>query len=89
MGKPRSPRDLAQASYRRQRLIDAQRMLPVLMLCLWLLPLLWPGETGARAFLHVFAVWSVGIVGAAWLTWRLRRGEPAGDGGGADAHADL
>ncbi|PTQ68870.1 hypothetical protein [Celeribacter persicus] len=84
MAERRGPLYLARASYRRRRLIDALRLLPFLMFGLWLLPLLWGGEgtdrpvgAGARAFLHVFVVWALGIAAAALLTRRLARAETA------------
>ncbi len=86
MAERRGPLYLARASYRRRRLIDALRLLPFLMFGLWLLPLLWGGEgtdqpvgAGARAFLHVFVVWALGLVAAALLTRRLSQGEAAAE----------
>lgn len=82
MAERRGPLYLARASYRRRRLIDALRLLPFLMFGLWLLPLLWGGEgtdrpvgAGSRAFLHVFVVWALGLIAAAWLARHLARGE--------------
>ncbi|SFI91798.1 hypothetical protein [Celeribacter neptunius] len=88
MADQRGPLYLARASYRRRRLIDALRLLPFLLLALWMLPLLWGGEgtdqpvgAGARAFLHVFLVWALGVILAAWLAFRLSRAEgPTGSG---------
>lgn len=81
MAERRSPLYLERASYRRRRLIDAQRLLPILLFGLWLLPLLWGGEgteqplgAGSRAFVHVFVVWALGIVAAGWVAWLLMRG---------------
>ncbi len=81
MAEGRSPVYLARASYRRRRLIDAQRLLPFLLLCLWLLPLLWGGEgtdqplgAGSRSFVHVFVVWALGILAAGWLAFFLAHG---------------
>ena len=71
---------LARASYRRRRLIDAARLLPLLMLALWLLPLLWGGGDsgrpvgeGARAVIYVFAIWGVGILASVALSYALTR----------------
>ena len=89
MKRPRPPRFLARRSYRRRRLIDAARLLPVLGFILIMVPILWrPGASEApdTAFggLYLFAVW-FGLIGAAWLVARiLARGEP----GGGEAEAD-
>lgn len=83
----RSPLYLARASYRRRRLIDGQRLLPVVMFLLFLLPLVWGGigtgrpvGAGAQSFVHIFVVWIVGIAIAAWIALRLAREDgPEGD----------
>lgn len=75
---------LERRSYRRRRLMDACRLLPVLGLMLWMVPLLWPsrndvpaGQSGAdpiamsSAIIFVFAVWTILIVLGA-LLWRAR-----------------
>ncbi|MDW4547955.1 hypothetical protein R5H32_01185 [Defluviimonas sp. D31] len=86
MKRPSPPRFLARRSYRRRRLIDAARLLPVLGFILIMVPILWrPGATAAPdtalGGLYLFAVW-FGLIGAAFLVARiLARGEPdAGDG---------
>lgn len=68
------PLFLARRSYRRRRLMDAARLLPVLGVVLILLPGLWhPAETVApdtgRGGLYLFAVW-IGLILAAFLTAR-------------------
>ncbi len=82
MPERRMPLYLARASYRRRRLIDALRLLPFLLFGLWLLPLLWGGEgtdqpvgAGARGFVHVFVIWALGLIAAAWLARRLRHAD--------------
>ncbi|RPE71820.1 hypothetical protein EDD53_0950 [Pacificibacter maritimus] len=76
----RTPLYLARASYRRRRLIDAQRLLPIFLFLLYLIPLLWGDEAtntpvgdGARGYVHVFSVWFGAIVIAGLITRALRR----------------
>ena len=76
---------LARDSYRQRRLRDAARMLPVLGLVLWLIPLMWrreAGQTGgmAAAVTVVFAGWALLIVLTALIVRRLR----PEDGGAPD-----
>lgn len=61
-------------SYRVRRWRDAARMLPVLGLVLWLVPLLWPpGTTGnAMILIHVFAVWAFLVAAARVIAPRAR-----------------
>ena len=68
---------LARGSYRQRRLRDAARMLPVLGLVLWLIPLMWrreAGQTGgmAAAVTVVFVGWGLLIVLTALIVRRLR-----------------
>ncbi|CUH82645.1 hypothetical protein SAMN04488093_1219 [Tropicibacter naphthalenivorans] len=57
-------------TYRRRRLVDAARALPVLGLMLWWVPLLWslPEEPmpASTALIYIFLVWA-GLVAAAGL----------------------
>jgi hypothetical protein len=62
MRRPRAPLFLKRGSYRKRRLRDAARMLPVLGALLLLVPILWsPGDTArpdtARDGIYLFAVW--------------------------------
>ena len=76
-----SPVFLERRSYRRRRLLDALRLLPVLGVVLWMLPVLWPtglDETTApvsmsMAMLYVFSVWLVLILlsAALWIWLRM------------------
>nr|WP_319251895.1 hypothetical protein [uncultured Celeribacter sp.] len=82
MADRRGPLYLPPASYRRRRLIDALRLLPFLMFFLWLLPLLWGGDSidsprggGSAAFVHIFVVWALGIALAFAVARKLQRGE--------------
>ena len=67
---------LGRDSYRQRRVRDAARMLPVLGVVLFLLPLLWErGEDGARnarALIYIFGVWTLLAVLAFWLSRHLR-----------------
>ncbi len=74
---------LERQSYRRRRLVDVARLLPLLGALLLLVPLLWPGEsTGANggletpmstAITYIFAVWAVLIFGAVLFGIAARR----------------
>ena len=79
---------LERQSYRRRRLTDSIRMLPVIGALLWLVPLLWSRGTEetpdrvmstADAMIYTFGVWLLLIVLAFALSWRIRGAE----GGGA------
>lgn len=89
-GPPPRPFFLARQSYRRRRMMDASRLLPLLGLFLFLLPILWrPAETPladtAPAAVYLFGSWA-GLIAAAFLLARalapaLAEGEDGGDGG--------
>lgn len=71
---------LERRGYRQRRIIDAARILHVLGLLLWCVPLVWPSsdESGAistsTATLYIFAIWT-GLIGVgAFLAWKM---EPA------------
>lgn len=81
MTKPQPPKFLARSSYRRRRIIDAARLLPVLGVFVFFLPVLWhPADTPepdtARGGLYLFAGWLVLIVAAFLLARVLGRAEP-------------
>ncbi|MGY9048509.1 hypothetical protein P775_08175 [Puniceibacterium antarcticum] len=85
--RPRSPLFLQRQSYRRRRLIDAARFLPVLGLLLWAVPLLWPtGEQepvhSSGALIYIFGIWALLVLAAFVLSLRLKVGgtEPGGGG---------
>lgn len=82
---------LERQTYRRRRLMDAARLLPVLGALLFAVPLLWPGaeDAGAaapmptsRAIRYIFLVWALLILGNIWFG-RLTRGW-SGPGRGED-----
>ncbi len=74
---------LERAGYRRRRIVDAVRLMPVLGALLWAVPLLWsrgaPGASGAEAtqssaaLLYIFGVWLLLVIGAALLSRAVRR----------------
>lgn len=84
---------LERQSYRRRRLSDAARLLPLLGAVLFAVPLLWPrAEDGqepvptSAAILYIFAVWALLILVNVVFGWMARlwagndpQGEP-GDG---------
>lgn len=73
---PARPLFLARAVYRRRRLRDAARLLPIIGLLLVLLPAL-GSETGSNAAnaVYLFVVWVVLIAAAAVLAPGLSRAE--------------
>lgn len=78
MARHRPPVFLARASYRRRRLRDAARLLPILGLVLLLLPLAWTPEgrlnLSSLDVIYFFLVW-LGLIGlAAAFAPGLRRG---------------
>lgn len=83
MRRPRRPLFLARAPYRRRRLRDAARLLPVLGLFLLLLPLLWTPEARvsltAGDVIYFFAVWLILIALAAAFAPGLRGGDSGGE----------
>ncbi len=84
MRRPRPPLFLARAVYRRRRLRDAARLLPVLGLFLLLLPLMWgdpSGKGAGQSVVYVFVVWVVLIALAAYLAPGLARPESDGEAG--------
>lgn len=73
-GKP--PVFLERQSYRRRRAVDAARVLPLIGLLLWLVPLLWAEEGDAAvrsssAIIYLFGVWGLLVLGAVRLSSRL------------------
>jgi len=87
--RPRAPLFLARRSYRRRRLRDAARLIPVLGVFFFLLPVLWaPGATPApdtaRMGIYLFAVWGV-LIGLAFV---LAPGLSADDSNADNRDAD-
>ena len=80
--RPAEPVYLARESYRRRRLGDAARLLPVFGLVLLFLPGLL--NATATAMIYIFVVWAVLIVLVAVLSPRLSRTEPESGAARAD-----
>ncbi|MDJ0627096.1 MAG: hypothetical protein QNJ44_02455 [Rhodobacter sp.] len=81
MSRPPRTVFLERRTYRRRRLADAARLLPVIGALLLLFPLLWvpdPDQPASTGFggLYIFAVWAGLIVAAAWMSRNLTRSEP-------------
>ena len=72
---------LERQSYRRRRLIDTIRMLPVIGAVLWAVPLLWRQSENSGtvmtsdAIIYIFLVWLLMVVGGAWLARNLKRSD--------------
>lgn len=71
-----TPLFLARRSYRRRRVMDAARLLPVVGGFLVALPILWrpaetPGGETAQGVVYLFTVWALLILAAAVLARRL------------------
>lgn len=71
------PLFLERHSYRRRRLMDAAKLLPIVGAALFLIPLFWPnaGEgavTMSRAITFVFVVWAGLIVASALFALCVR-----------------
>ncbi|GGF57732.1 hypothetical protein GCM10011402_07160 [Paracoccus acridae] len=76
---PDQPLFLERASFRRRRLGDAARVLPVLAACLILVPVWWmPAEVSfAWGAVWLFGTWAV-LIAAVWALHRaLRRADAA------------
>ena len=82
---PSSPLFLARAVYRRRRLRDAARLLPLLGFLLMLLPAMGQSSGGDAAHsVYLFLLWAALIAAAAVLAPHLSKseadGEPEGEG---------
>lgn len=81
---------LARGSYRRRRLRDLSRMLPVAGAVLIAIPLLWqqeeaPPAATSTALIYLFGVWALLILSAALLSRLIPY--DAGEAGGGDPPA--
>ena len=73
---------LERRSYRERRMMDAVRIMPVVGLVLWMVPLLWPvepvpgevaeGTSMSGALWYLFAVWT-GLILACFALWMHTR----------------
>jgi hypothetical protein len=85
------PLFLARRAYRRRRMMDAARILPVVGAVLFMLPVLWrPAETTladtAPGAIYLFAVWVLLILAAVLLARALgpsMNDDEGGEGGSA------
>ena len=75
----RQPLFLERRGYRMRRLMDVVRVLPIIGLGFWLVPLMWPqpadpaeGIATSDTLRYIFGIWSVLIV-VAFLLWRSTR----------------
>jgi peptidoglycan/LPS O-acetylase OafA/YrhL len=77
MPNSRPPLFLARANYRRRRLRDGARMLPIFGLVLLILPMFW--ADGQRFIVlhwaYVFVIWAALIAAAALLATKLTDGD--------------
>ena len=83
MRRPKPPLFLARAPYRRRRLRDAARLLPVVGTLLLLLPVLWTADAQVHLtsgeVIYFFLVW-LGLIGvAAAFAPGLRGGDGTGE----------
>lgn len=84
MSAPPNTVYLERRTYRRRRMMDAARLLPVLGVLLFLVPLFWapdpvqPAAT-ARGMAYIFAVWAGLILASAWISRCLARTESGAD----------
>lgn len=83
---------LERSTYRRRRLIDAMRLLPLLGLGMWFLPLLWNAQASetpmSHAVLYVFGVWLFLVVVAGIMAVLIaRRNSDADEPAEADGPA--
>ena len=92
MSPEHTPLFLARRGYRRLRLADAARVLPLFGGALFCLPLLWKGTERAggtvQALIYVFGLWVVLITVSALISRHLSPEEQAQDSGrGGDGGA--
>lgn len=73
MRRGREPLFLARRSYRRRRLEDAARLIPILGVFLFLLPLLAPSAHTAHQGLYLFFGWMILIALSAFVSRGLKR----------------
>ncbi len=94
MKSPRPPLFLERQTYRRRRLMDAARILPVLGFVLILLPVLWTkgrALSTATEAIYLFVLWLLLVIASALLSRPLRaalgreaetEAQPRGEGEG-------
>lgn len=67
---------LERRSYRQRRLVDGLRLLPILAVALWMIPLVWPkgaedAVSTSGAALYIFGIWYALIVTGAVFAFRV------------------
>lgn len=79
--RAREPLFLAREGYRRRRVMDAARILPVVGGVLFAFPMLWPAEaeTG-EVLIYLICAWLV-LIASAWALGRVLSPLDKGDGG--------
>lgn len=82
MSRQKQPLFLERQSYRRRRLVDASRVIPIFGLCLFLVPLIWPAieepNLAARG-IYIFVVWIGLVVATGLISYRLKSRERTGE----------
>lgn len=78
MTKRPAPLFLARQTYRRRRMMDAARLLPLAGIFLFLLPILWrpqstPEPDTVQGVIYIFGVWMVLILAARLLAHLITR----------------
>lgn len=77
MSRPPVPLFLARQSYRHRRLSDAARILPVLGLILFFLPIAWSRDASTSAgLIYIFGIWACLIAVVAGISGRLSKSQP-------------
>jgi hypothetical protein len=88
MSPERGPVFLARRTYRRRRLADGARLLPVLGGVLFCVPLLWKGGAHApgtaETMLYVFGLWALLVAISGVISRHLRASDAEEDGTGGE-----
>ena len=85
MDRSPEPVFLERQSYRRRRLGDAAKFLPIIGAVLFLMPVLWSDNARtAGGILYLFFVWALLIVVVAFLSRHLAGTEPGSEAGDQD-----
>ncbi len=80
MREPQEPLFLARQSYRRRRLMDAARLMPVAGVLFFSVPLLWTNPLTSVGWIYLFTVWGLLILLSLFLSRRLVETAPREDG---------
>jgi len=90
MRRKRDPLFVERAAYRKRRMADAARLLPIVGVMLFGLPMLWPGADGAGAATthvmgYIFGIWLLLTLLAAGLSAYLSAHDNTQDEDGPEA----